>query len=237
MVDFLGVRHEERTSALSGGRYFVYHGDQPDTFQVPYFNAPRVQEAATLPAAYLIPPQWLEVIDRLSLHGVRLEFLQRPTTITVDTWRLEDLQWRDRPYEGRHRLSYRAESLRETRVLPAGTVVVPTDQPAARLIAHALEPDGPDALVRWGFFDAAMTRVEYVESYVIERIMEEMVQERPQLLAELEARKAADPAFAADPWAIRHWFYERTPYFDDRAGIYPVARVDEAAVRDGLPTR
>ena len=237
MVDFLGVRYEERTSPLSGGRYFVYHADQPDTFRVPYFDTPRVREAATLPAAFLIPPQWREVIDRLALHGVRLEHLQRPTEITVDTWRLEDPQWREEPYEGRHLLSYRAEPLRETREFPAGTVVVPTDQPAARLIAHALEPAGPDALVRWGFFDAVMTRVEYVESYVIERIMAEMVRERPQLLAELEARKHADPEFAADPWAIRHWFYQRTPYYDDRARVYPVARLADPALREALPVR
>ena len=49
-----------------------------------------------------------------------------------------------------------------------------------------------------------------------------------------EARKAADPEFAADPWAIRYWFYERTPWYDQRVGVYPVAGLDDRAVVDGL---
>ncbi|HWP94193.1 MAG TPA: hypothetical protein VNL72_00460 [Gammaproteobacteria bacterium] len=35
---------------------------------------------------------------------------------------------------------------------------------------------------------------------------------------------ACDAAFAADPRARRHWFYERTPYFDPRYRLYPIWR-------------
>ncbi len=237
LVDFLGVRYEERTSDLSGGTYHVYFSDQPDTFTVPYFHRPRVSARATLPAAYLIPPQWQEVVARLELHGVRTWRLGAAREVTVETWRLEDLQWRERPYEGRHRLDYRAVPITETRSFAAGTVVVPTDQPLARLVAHALEPAAPDAFLRWGFFDAAMTRTEYVESYVIERMMAAMVAADPALRDSLAARKAADPEFAADPWAIRHWFYRRTPYYDHRAGICPVARLEDADTLAGLRDR
>jgi len=229
MVDFLGVAYEEVTSEISGGRYFVYHGDRPDTFRVPFFDSPQVARAVTLPAAYLVPPQWQDVIDRLALHGVRIARLARDTEVTVQTWRLEDVRWRGRPYEGRHPLEYRAVPLAEARVFPAGTAVIDCAQPMARAIAHGLEPAAPDALLRWGFFDAVLQRVEYVESYVIEAMMARMVREDPQLLVELEARKAADPAFASDPWAIRNWFYERTPYHDDRAFVYPVGRLETAA--------
>ena len=91
--------------------------------------------------------------------------------------------------------------------------------------------------MRWGFFDAAMTRVEYVEDYVIEPMMAAMVAEDPGLLDELEAAKEADPELAASPWAIRYWFYERTPYYDSQAYVYPVGALDDRAILDGLPRR
>ena len=42
--------------------------------------------------------------------------------------------------------------------------------------------------------------------------------------AEFEAKLAAEPAFAADAGARLQWFYERTPFYDDRYRLYPVAR-------------
>jgi hypothetical protein len=68
-------------------------------------------------------------------------------------------------------------------------------------------------------------------------MMAEMVAAEPALRDSLAARKAADPEFAADPWAIRHWFYRRTPFYDDRAGICPVARIEDAGVLARLRDR
>jgi hypothetical protein len=69
-----------------------------------------------------------------------------------------------------------------------------------------------------------------VESYVIEEMIIEMLAENPALAAELAERKAADPEFAADPRAIRYWFYAKTPYYDQRVGIYPVCSLDSREV-------
>jgi hypothetical protein len=64
-----------------------------------------------------------------------------------------------------------------------------------------------------------------------------MVAEDPGLLDELEARKAEDPDFAGNPWAIRYWFYEKTPYHDAQAYRYPVGALDARSVLEGLPRR
>jgi hypothetical protein len=232
---FLGVAYEQRTSALSGGEYFVYHGDRPEVFTVPYYNQPLATTSARLPEAYLIPPQWQEVIARLALHGVRMARLREEVALTVRTWRFLDPRWEGQPVQGRHPFSYELAPVTMTATVPAGTVVIDLAQPAARLVAHALEPAGPDAFVRWGFFDAVMTRVEYVESYVIERLMREMVAADPGLLAELKERKTGDPLFATNPRAIRNWFYERTAYHDQQAFLYPVLCLDERTVVDRLP--
>lgn len=234
-MTFLGVEYEAVTSELSGGDYFVYHADRPDTFEVEHFDQPAVAATATVPEAYLVPPQWTDVVERLQLHGIRLERLTEAVELEVDGWRLQDCSWRHEPFEGRHPVTYQAVPFRQRRVLPAGTWLVDTAQPSARAIVHLLDPEAPDALVRWGFFDAVLTRTEYIESYVIERLMTEMVAGRPALRDSLEARKARDPEFAANPWAIRDWFYRQTPYYDQEAFVYPVLTIGNRSQINGLP--
>jgi hypothetical protein len=232
---FLGVEYEVVTSELSGGEYFIYHADRPDTFEVASFDQPVVAASATVPEAYLVPPQWTEVVERLRWHGVRLERLSAAVELEVDGWRLADCTWRHEPYEGRHPVTCEAQPVRQRRVFPAGTWLVDTAQAEARAIVHLLDPSAPDALLGWGFFDAILTRTEYIESYVIERLMAEMVADRPALRDSLEARKARDPEFAANPWAIRDWFYRQTPYYDQEAFVYPVAAIPKRAQINDLP--
>ncbi|HZL99105.1 MAG TPA: hypothetical protein VFD43_02540 [Planctomycetota bacterium] len=43
-----------------------------------------------------------------------------------------------------------------TRVLPAGTVRVPLDQPLARLAFQLLDPESDDGLVVWNFWDSIL---------------------------------------------------------------------------------
>jgi len=232
---FLGVAYEQVTSELSGGEYFIYHGDQPETCTVDFFDQPQVAVSAAVPEAYLIPAQWTTVIDRLRRHDVRLERLTESVSLAIDGWRLDDCSWRQRPYEGRHTVNYTARPVRERREFPAGTWVVDTAQPAARAIVHLLDPAAPDALLRWGFFNAQLTRVEYVESYVIEAMMKEMVAADPTLVDSLAAAKARDRDFAADPRAIREWFFRQTPYYDERAFLYPVAAVFDRDEVEAMP--
>ena len=233
VVDFLGVGATEVTSEVTGGRWFRYDGG-PRTLRLPLQDRLVPSVTARLPEAYLVPPAWTEAIARLEAHGVASWRLPRAVTLEVRSWRLRDPHWQERPAEGRHPVTCRAEPFTETRTFPAGTVVVDLAQRSARVAAHLLEPAGPDALLRWGFFDAAFERVEYAEPYVIEAMIPALLAAHPDWAAELAARKAAAPAFAADPDAIRQWFYERTPYWDDRAGAYPVGCLDDRATVDRL---
>jgi len=233
---FQGIAYEKVTSPVTGGDWFRF-GDTPETMQVEFFNemAPSVQ--VDLPEAYLIPPQWTAVIDRLDLHGIKYARLPAPAELEIRTWRFRDAKWQERPYEGRHPVKFAAEPLTETVLFPAGTVIVDMNQPAARVAAHLLEPQGPDSLVGWGFFDSIFERVEYVESYVIEDMIQEMITENPALLAELETKKAEDPEFAANPWAIRNWFYKKTPYYDQRVAIYPIGTLTTKKQLEDLTRR
>lgn len=232
MIDFLGYDYDVVKSEVTGGKWFRY-SHQPERWRVPYFYAQRTQASATLPAAYVIPPQWKDVIARLDFHGVHYTRLTKAQPAHVSTVRFTGTHWREQPYEGRHPLTYDTHEIEEDRVLAPGTVIVDTAQPSARVIANLLEPVGPDALVRWGFFDASFEYKEYIESYVIEAMIPGMLARDPQLQHELgEAKK--DPDFASNPDAIRRWFYARTPYFEHEVGVYPVARIRDRAEAERL---
>ncbi len=233
MVDFLGVHYDVETSDLTGGPWFRYDPSRPAVWRLPYFNRLRATASAVPPAAYLVPPEWGDVADRLALHGVRMRRLAADTTLAVTSCRFRDVKWRERPYEGRHQLEYALDEVAETRTYPAGSYLVPVAQRAGRVIVHALEPLAPDALVRWGLFDPIFEQKEYAESYVMERVAREMLAADPRLGEEFAARKAADPAFAADQGAMLNWFFQRSPWWDPRVNLYPVGRITgpEAAPR------
>jgi murein tripeptide amidase MpaA len=235
-IDFLGVGTTEVTSEVTGGRWHRFDGG-PQVLKMKMQDVLAPSVIAQLPEAYLVPPAWGEAIERLRVHGVVSWRLDEPVTLEVRSWRLTDPKWQEKSYEGRHPVTFGAEPLVETRTFPAGTVVVDLSQRTARVAAHLLEPLAPDALAQWGFFDAAFERVEYVEAYVIEAMIPQLLADHPEWAAELEATKAASPEFAADPWAIRMWFYARTPWWDGRAGIYPVGCLDDRAVVEALPGR
>ena len=232
--EFLGVAYEKVTSEVTGGDWMLF-SDQPEIFQLEYYDHLVPEVEVSVPEAYIVPPQWTEIIQRLDAHGVIVSRLAEPTELGIATFRLNDPEWNSRPYEGHHPVNYTVEPLNETRVFPAGSVVVDLAQRSARVAVHLLDPRAPDSLAKWGFFDSIFERAEYVESYVIEQMIQDMLVDNPGLKRELEERKTADPEFAADPWAIRNWFYARTPYYDQRLGIYPVGRLEDRKVMIGLP--
>ena len=108
--------------------------------------------------------------------------------------------------------------------MPAGSVRVSTDQPLGTLATLLLEPSSPDSLFQWGFFNSALSPTEYVEAYIMEPTAERMLAEDPRLAEEFRAKVENDERFRSDPRARLQWLYERTPWYDERARLYPVAR-------------
>jgi hypothetical protein len=114
----------------------------------------------------------------------------------------------------------------------AGSVVVSMQQRAARVAMQWLEPMAPDSALEWGFFDSIFEQKEYGEGYVLERLARRMLAADPKLKAEFEQKLATDAKFAANPRMRLNWFLERSPWWDQRIGLYPVGRLDSL---DGLP--
>jgi hypothetical protein len=117
------------------------------------------------------------------------------------------------------------EPLTETRVFPPGSVVVPLAQLAGRVILNLLEPQAPDSLAHWGFFNAIFEEKEYAEHYVLEALAREMLANDPRLQQEFDHLLATDPEFAGSPSERLRFFYKRSPYWDPQMNLYPVGRI------------
>lgn len=211
-------------STVSGAPY-VSFGTKPVDLMVPMHNDLKVKAAVAPPIAYIVPAQWAEVIEVLKAHGVKMKKLSAASELDVESYKFQDVKWAGGPFEGHLLPSFRIEPVRERRLFPAGSVVIPVSQDLARLVINLLEPAAPDSLVRWGFFNATFEQKEYGEAYVVEKLARKMLAKDPALKAEFEKRLAEDPKFAASPRDRLNFFYLRSPYWDRQMGLYPVGRI------------
>lgn len=218
------VESHTEMSDVSGAPYVTF-GTKPIDLTVPLYNDFRVKASVAQPLFYIVPAQWKEVIEVITAHGLIFTTLKQPATIEVESYRFTDVKWPSGPFEGRLMPSFKAEPVREHRTFPAGSIVVPVAQPAARVAINLLEPEAPDSLVHWGFFDAIFEQKEYGENYVLEKLAREMLAKDPKLRDEYQQKLASDPKFAASPRARLEFFYRRSPYWDAQMNLYPVGRI------------
>lgn len=222
---FKGVLFDTYFSPASGRNEIRWSG-QPDPvlWQMPFYGS---KPTLTLqrPTAYWIPSYRTDIIERLKAHGVQMETVAAPRVVNVDMLRLVSPKLAASPNEGHVQTSVETVNVeRRDWTFPTGSVRVPTDQPLGDVAILLLEPQSNESFFAWGLFPEVMSRVEYIEAYAIAPLAEKMLAADPALKAEFEAKLAADAAFAADPQARLAWFYERTPFYDDRYLLYPIAR-------------
>jgi hypothetical protein len=226
-----GVAFSQEQSAISGDTWTRYDPSKPVRYEVPFRRAMLPAASARLPAAYVLEASAIEAIARVEAHGLRHFRLPRATTVAARGWRVGNPRWAGAPFEGRIALTaFDAEDLVREIELPPGSVVVPLAQPAADVAVQLFEPQAPDALLRWGFFNAVFERKEYGDPRKLEQLARELLEARPELREAFEQR-LRDPAFAASPAARLEFFHARSPYADPGLGVLPVWRVDAAGLR------
>ncbi|WP_453977537.1 M14 family metallopeptidase [Brevundimonas sp. Marseille-Q4549] len=224
---FRGVLYEMYDSPASGRKEIRWLGrPDPELWRMPFYGS---KPTLTLkrPTAYWIPGYRTDLIERLKAHVIEMETLTTPRHVAVDMLRLVSPKLATRANEGHVQASVETvEVERRDWTFPPGSVRVPTDQPLGDIVVLLLEPQSNESFFAWGMFPEVMSRVEYIEPYAIAPLAERMLAADPALKAAFEAKLAAEPVFAADPQARLAWFYERTPFYDERYLLYPVARED-----------
>jgi hypothetical protein len=220
-VEILGVASRKTLSPVTGNVRVEWLG-QPVTMRAPLA---RETEAATSVAparAYWIPAAWREVIAKLDVHGIPYERITAPREVDVTMLRLSNPKFETAQFEGHARVTATATPEKRRETFPAGSVRVSTDQPLGTLATLLLEPTSPDSLFQWGFFNSILSPTEYVEAYIMEPMAERMLAEDPKLAEEFRAKVESDETFRGR--ARLQWLYERTPWYDERARLYPVGR-------------
>jgi len=216
--------YETERSEVSGDLRVVY-GREPLDLTVPMYQTFRLKTAIAPPLRYIVPAQWTQVIDVLKAHGIRMKTLAAFATIEVESYRFTNVSWPEEPFEGRHMPRFDVEQTVETRVFPPGSRIVAVSQTLGRVILNLLEPQAPDSLARWGFFNAIFEEKEYAEHYVLEALAREMLANNPSLAQEFGQLLAGDAEFAVSPSARLRFFYKRSPYWDPQMNLYPVGRI------------
>ena len=223
MIEFLGVAKRDSLSAISGEVKTEWLGT-PVTGRTPLRRDTEVKASVAPARAYWIPAAWREVIAKLDLHGIAYERIPAPREVEVTMDRLSDVKYTTPQFEGHVRVTAATTPERRRERFPAGSVRVSTDQPLGTLAVLLLEPSSPDSLFQWGFFDSILSPTEYVEGYIMEPMAERMLAEDPKLAEEFRQKVESDAAFRGDPRARLWWFYRRTPFYDERALLYPIGK-------------
>lgn len=227
-----GFAFTQTKSDISGDIWTQYDPSKPKDYVVPNRRDLVATQSAALPTAYLVPAGWPQIIEKLKQHGLRFDLTTKPLTLDAQHAQIDDPQWASSPFEGRLMLrKFRTATGNATLTFAPGSALVPMDQRAANVVVNLLEPEAPDSLLRWGFFNAIFEQKEAGDARVLERLARDMLAKDATLKAEFEARLKDDAAFAADPRARLEFFYRRSPWYaKQNVGAYPVVKLDAAAL-------
>jgi len=220
-----GIDYKIEDSEISGAKRIIY-GTKPLDVTILKYDEAKIKSGIAPPLFYIIPPQWKEVIDVLQAHGIKIQKTKKPLDIQVESYRFTNPKWASNSFESRTPVSFNTFSIREKRHFPVHSIVVSLSQEAANVAIHLLEPESFDSLIYWGFFNSIFEQKEHGESYVLEKLAQEMLKNDANLRKEFE-EKLKDENFAKNSSARLSFFYERSPYFDKRIGLYPIARILE----------
>jgi hypothetical protein len=224
-VEFKGVEARMRRSSLTGGELVEYTG-KPMRQTIRLYDDAVAADSVLVARVYLIPQEWSDIAERMKLHGIRVERMVESAVLRVTRYRFTNVEYASQSFEGRQRVDVDYDTFREWLLIPAGTYVVSTDQRTIRLIAHLLEPKSPDSFLRWGFLNTIFERREYFELYSMEPIAQDMIRKNPALKGEFDKWLRKNPQVRDDPYRRLYFFYERSPYYDDRLNLYPIMRVE-----------
>ncbi|TAD86750.1 MAG: hypothetical protein EAY75_07360 [Bacteroidetes bacterium] len=226
LITFKGYEQATKMSTVTGLPQMVYNKRQPFSKSIPYYNNYKPDRVALAPAYYVVPQGWHKVLALLQLNKVQMRPLKRDTTMAVQVYKVADVKFAARAYEGHVRkTSVRFDTVMQSIRFLKGDVLIPLNQVAKRFLVEMLEPMGDDSYFSWNYFDAILQQKEGYTDYRWEEVAADYLATHPELDAELKRLRAADAAFAANASAQLNWVYKRSPYYEPAHNRYPVYRI------------
>lgn len=102
------------------------------------------------PWAYVMPPVFHEVAERLMMSGVEVRRLAAPVELDIESYQVTDRRASSTYIEGRITSQVSTEVAVKRMRFPAGSYVYLMAQPNANVVAVALEPESPSSFVSFG---------------------------------------------------------------------------------------
>jgi hypothetical protein len=113
------------------------------------------------------------VVDRLEAHGVKFFKTEKEMAFRGERFVIATNVLAEREYQGTHKmrtLTGSWEAVEQT--VPAGSLVVPMDQPLARLAFMLFDPRSDDGLMAWNILDPLLGATPAPQHYPVLRTME-----------------------------------------------------------------
>jgi len=146
---------------VSGGGFNDPPGSPADTIEVTgarLMKKPVATKLRPRPWAYILPRDAEDAVAMLLRHGITVERLVEPVTLTVDAYTIAGVRYEPQYNHAAVTRIQVGEVLTRRREFPTGTYVVPTGQSLGRLVAHMLEVETEDNVVYWNTMDAWIPR-------------------------------------------------------------------------------
>ena len=210
VANYLSWGRDTVKSDLSGGEWVRHNYNDPITLEMPVYSSYKPSFTIKMPEAYILMPQWKNVVELLHLHGVKYTVMQEAAEVEVETYRYKGGKFSSRQSEGRIPVQAEFTTQVEKLTYPAGSIYIDMNQPAARLAMWMLEPAAPGSLTYWGFFNVCVQAGNefWIRPQYMEEKGREMLAKNPQLKAAFEQKLREDAEFASNPQAILMYFYD-----------------------------
>jgi hypothetical protein len=113
------------------------------------------------------------VVDRLEAHGVKYFKIAKEMSFSGERFRIATSETAQAEYQGTHKLRSITGSWEAIeQPIPAGSLVVPMDQPLARLAFILFDPRSDDGFMTWNILDPILGASPAPEFYPVLRTME-----------------------------------------------------------------
>ena len=227
-LHFKGFEGAFIESEITGAKRLKYDNTKPFTKDVAYQNyfIPKIE--VTIPSAYIIPQGWHKIIDLLKLNQIEMTTLLSDSTITVESYKIDNFKTRTRAYEGHYpHYNTTVKPTTQTLIFRKGDIIINTAQDGFRYLIETLEPQAPDSFFNWNFFDTILQQKEHFSPYVFEDTAKRLLESDAKLKAEFEAKKESDNSFNNNWYAQLNWLYQRSNHYEKAHMQYPVYRVNK----------
>ena len=159
-VDVLVGAIETKLNPVSGKRMRVMIESAATPTRMTVYDRFVATTTRRVPREYIVRSSsagLLNSIDGvLRTHGIVVEPINAPSRRIVEAFVVDEVTHAKALFQGHHETTVTGQFERREEDIPAGSLIVKTDQPRGRLAFYLLEPESNDGLTTWNAFDAEL---------------------------------------------------------------------------------